>query len=315
MLRRYQRTFGHLFRLVDASLMVLAWLASYWLRFLLPLPVPDFLRVTKGLPDFSTYAALSPLIAVLWIAVFTMMGAYESRRILGRLSEVVLLLQAHGVALVSFVALTFMFEGYRYSRLVMIYFGIIGGAAIVLFRFGLRGLLRSLRKRGFNLRSVLAVGEGAMLESLIARLEWFPELGLRVKGVVTSANAGVSSILDKPVLGTFEDVLEITRKLEVDEVLIALPSAQSPTLEQLLEHLKYETLEIRLVLDVNRYATLGCDVEDFDGMPVVRLNDSPVIGLGALAKRATDAVVSALALVFLAPLLTLIALLVKWTSP
>jgi Undecaprenyl-phosphate glucose phosphotransferase len=315
MLRRYERTFGHLFRVSDAGLMVLAWLASYWLRFWFPLPVPSFLRVTKGLPDFSTYAALSPLILVLWIAVFSMMGAYESRRLLGRLHEVLLLLKAHGVALLAFVALTFMFEGYRYSRLVMLYFGIIGGVSVVAFRLTLRSLLRGLRKRGFNLRSVLAVGEGAMLESLIHRLECFPELGLRVKGLVTSEDSGATTILDQPVLGTFQNLLEIVRKVPVDEVLIALPPTHSQELDRLLELLKYETVEIRVVLDVNRYATLGCDVEDFEGMPVVRLNGSPLIGLSALAKRATDTLVSAVALVVLSPLLALIALLVKLTSP
>jgi exopolysaccharide biosynthesis polyprenyl glycosylphosphotransferase len=49
-------------------------------------------------------------------------------------------------------------------------------------------------------------------------------------------------------------------------------------------------------------------------MPVVRLNDSPMIGLAALAKRATDVVCSFILLLALSPLLLLIAAVVKLTS-
>jgi exopolysaccharide biosynthesis polyprenyl glycosylphosphotransferase len=47
----------------------------------------------------------------------------------------------------------------------------------------------------------------------------------------------------------------------------------------------------------------------------VRINDSPLVGLGAFAKRTTDVVLSAIALVVLFPLLAFIGLLVKLDSP
>jgi exopolysaccharide biosynthesis polyprenyl glycosylphosphotransferase len=68
------------------------------------------------------------------------------------------------------------------------------------------------------------------------------------------------------------------------------------------------------VPDVHRYITLGCEVENFYGFPVVRLNDSPMIGWGAMAKRTTDVIGSVFALIMLSPLLFLIGVLVKLTS-
>jgi Undecaprenyl-phosphate glucose phosphotransferase len=93
-----------------------------------------------------------------------------------------------------------------------------------------------------------------------------------------------------------------------------LPPAQSQELDRLLDLLKDETIDVRLVPDVHRYVTLGCEIEDFDGLPIVRINDSPVMGWGGIAKRATDAVASALLLLMLSPLLVLIAVLIKLTS-
>jgi Undecaprenyl-phosphate glucose phosphotransferase len=309
MLKRYQDTVGDVFRAADGCIMVAAWLASYWGRFFLP----PF-EVTKGLPAFATYAALAPLIAVLWVAVFTWMRVYESRRRSGRLEEVRLILKAHGVALLCFIALTYLFEDYKYSRLVMLYFGALGALSLASFRLCMRSLLRRLRARGFNLRYSLGVGEGPSLESVLSRIETFPELGLRVKGVVTQEGSPTSSVSGVSVLGHFDALREVIQQTHVDEVIIALPPNQSHELDRLLDMLKDETLDVRLVPDVHRYVTLGCEVENFDGFPIVRLNDSPMLGWGAFAKRATDILASAAALLMLSPLLVLIAMLVKITS-
>src|SRR6478609_6692174 len=313
MLKRHRHILEHMFRAMDGAVIVGSWLASYGVRFCVA-PIAPSLAVTKGFPAFSKYAALAPLLAVLWMGVCTWMRVYESTRLMGRLREIQLLFKAHLVALLAFMAITYLFEEYRYSRLVIIYFAILAAIAMASLRIVLRAALRSLRAHGFNLRHVLVVGEGIVMERLIGRLDSYPELGLRVLGVVTNEPAGSSVIRGKKVLGGFEDISEIIRAGNVDEVLIALPPSQGQRLDRVLDLLKDETLDVGIVPDVQQYVTLGCEVEDFDGLPIVRINDSPVMGWGAMAKRATDAVLSAVALIVLSPLLLSIACLVKLTS-
>jgi Undecaprenyl-phosphate glucose phosphotransferase len=309
MLQRYQHTFCQFCRVIDVAAVVSAWLAAYWVRFFVgPLPA------TKGLPKFESYAALAPLVAVLWITVFTLLHVYEARRILGRAQELRTLLKAHAVALLLFVALTYMFDDYKYSRLVIVYFALLGAAAIVVIHLLLRVALRAMRAHGFNLRRVLAVGEGPALERFIKRLEEFPELGLRLAGIVTREGCAPDSLRKKPVLGGFLDIPRLIQTARVDEVLIALPPSQSHELDGLLDCLKDETLDVRVVLDVHRHVALNCEVEDFDGVPVMRINDSPLVGMGALAKRVTDIALSGAGLILLSPLLLLIGVLVKLTS-
>jgi Undecaprenyl-phosphate glucose phosphotransferase len=218
------------------------------------------------------------------------------------------------MALLSFVALTYVFEQYKYSRLVMIYFGVLSAVALAAFRLSMRASLRQLRKRGLNLRHILLVGEGAPAENLVERLEEFPELGLRVAGVVTSDGSALEHISGRPVLGRISQLPELIAKTAVDEVLIALPWSQNHEVPRLLGLLKDETVDIRLIPDVKAYATLRCDVEDFDGVPVVRINDSPLAGWGALAKRITDVLLSSVGLLILSPFLLLIALAIKLTT-
>lgn len=310
MLKRYQNLIGGLLGLFDASIIVAAWLASYWLRFSYPI-VP----VTKGFPAFSAYAALTPFVALLWLAVFASLRVYQFSRSFSALNETRALFKAHGLALLLFVAITYLFEAYKYSRLVTLYFGVLAAIGLVLARVLVRSCFRALRLRGFNQRRIVIAGEGALVERLVDRIEAFPELGLQVRGIVTHERSPTVGVAGKPVLGHFAQIADVTAHVKADEVLIALPWSQQDEVSQLLELLKDETVDVRLVPDVHAYVTLGCEVEDFDGVPVVRINDSPLIGWYAAAKRLTDLVVAAIALVLLAPLLLAIAALVKLTSP
>jgi Undecaprenyl-phosphate glucose phosphotransferase len=308
MLKRYQRTIGDLFRIFDAIIVVAAWLASYWLRFKL-WPVPAHER-----PSFESCAALSPLVAVLWAATFSWRRVYESRRLVGRAQEMVMMLRAHGFALLVFIAITYAFEDYKFSRGVMGIFAATAAVALVVTRGLVRTALRNVRARGYNLRHVLAVGEGPALEHLVQRIGRYPELGLQVLGVVTPDGSTVTEVLQKPVVGHYGRVAEVVSAYHVDEVIVALGASEASILDNILDALKDEPVALRLVPDVQRFIALGCEVEDFDGVPVVRLNDSPLVGSAAAAKRLTDVMVAAVALMLLAPLMAVIALAVRLTS-
>jgi Undecaprenyl-phosphate glucose phosphotransferase len=179
----------------------------------------------------------------------------------------------------------------------------------------LRTALRHVRARGLNLRHALFIGEGAALESVITRLVSFPELGLRVRGVLTHQGSEVTSLSGQPVIGHLDMLDELLTGEKIDEVFIALPPDQHEALDRVLGRLRDETIDVRIVPDILRYVTLGCEVENIDGFPVVRLNDSPMFGFGAMAKRATDLIGAVCALILLSPLMLLIGVLVKLTSP
>jgi exopolysaccharide biosynthesis polyprenyl glycosylphosphotransferase len=84
---------------------------------------------------------------------------------------------------------------------------------------------------------------------------------------------------------------------------------------QALEGLADSTAAVRLVPDLARAFTLNASVEDFDGMPVVLVTETPGQGWNAVLKRAFDLALSALGLVVLSPVLLALALWVRLDSP
>ena len=309
MLTESQMTTKAYARLVDGAVIGAAWLASFWFRFYVPV-----IEVTKGFPAFSRYAALTPLIVVLWAIIFDGHGLYESRKNLHIESQIGLVLRGHVFALLTFVALTYVFSEYRYSRVVLVFFGVLGACGVVLGRLFLRSVFRGLRHYGFQRSNVLLVGDGASLELLIDRISENPELGLDVAGVLLPETSSRSLVRGKRVLGDLGEVAKMTGETAAHKVLIALPRPQWTQLDRILDQIKDETIDIQIVPDLLDYATIGCAVEDFAGLPIVSLNESPLLGWRAAFKRMTDIVLSSVALIAGAPLFLLLAVAVKATS-
>jgi Undecaprenyl-phosphate glucose phosphotransferase len=307
---RYKAVVSVLFRLTDATVVVAAWLAAYWARFFLPSVV-----VAKVLPPFRLYASLVPPVALVWMVVFAYAGVYESGRMRGRKGEVLMIWRAHLVAFLIFVAIAYSYDAYRYSRLVMFYFAGIGAIALAVFRVTLRTGLRYIRKRGLNLCRVLVVGGGPTARKLVERFQQFPELGMRVTGVLTQDGKATGTMDGVPVVGSFLDVRRVVDSERPNQVLVVLPPQQQFEIFGLLGRLDGLMVKVRIVPDFEPYAPLECRVEHFEGMPVIRLNNSPVDDVDWVVKRAFDIVVSGIGLIIVSPLLLVIAACVKLSSP
>lgn len=309
MLKRYQSVVCEVFRVADAVIIVASWLAAYWLRF----HWTPF-ETKGGLPAFETYSALAPLVGVLWVTVFTLMRLYESQRLTRLRTELAMTLHAHLIATFLFVAITYTFKEYHYSRLVIAYFGTLGGLALLGFRLMLRTTLRHLRSHGYNLRHLLVIGEGNQVESLVEHLESTVELGLRVTGIVTAKTHGQKTLFNKRVLGSYENLESVLEDYKVDGVIVALPSTRQHVARRILTTLADEAIEVHVLPDIGEYSTLGCEVERFYGLPVLRINESPMNGWAALLKRSTDFLAALIGILLISPLLIAIAFAVKLSS-
>jgi Undecaprenyl-phosphate glucose phosphotransferase len=308
---RYHAAVSILFRLADAFVIVAVWLACYWLRLQYPFPFAQ----PKALPLFSPYASLAPMIAMLWAAVFSLLGVYGQGRMRGRKMEVFLLWRAHATALAIFVSLAYLYDQSRYSRLVMVYFAVLGAVVLAAFRVTLRTALRALRRRGYDVRRVLVVGSGPAARTLVERFQLYPELGMRMVALVTADGRPLPESLDIGVSGSFTDIERIVEAERVQEVLIVVPPHKLARLYGVMAKLRDQAVTVQVVPEVAQYMTIGCSVEDFEGMPIIRLNDSPITSWHSIVKRGIDATLSAVGLVAISPLLVLIAVFVKVTSP
>ncbi len=116
-------------------------------------------------------------------------------------------------------------------------------------------------------------------------------------------------------LGTLADVAPYVMSEGIREVYITLPLGLQPRIVQLLESLQGTTASMYFVPDVFGISIIQGRLQDMNGVPVVGICETPFTGTNELVKRLSDIALASLILVLISPLLALIALGVKLSSP
>ena len=295
----------------DLFVVSCAWLFAYWFRF-----QTDFVEVDKGVPDFMNYASMLLFIWLIWAFVFRRMGLYRPMRGVRRAREVWLLVNANAFAVLLLIAVTYLFreKSVPFSRLVFLYFGIAATLFTMFERAFLRFLLREARRKGYNLRYLLIVGSGKVAGDIASRIRLHRELGIQLAGCLSKEGTEKQGPFGMPVAGAYADLPKLVKTMEIDQIVVALPLEDHAYLPQIMDQLKDSTVDVKIVPDIYQFVSLGGSIEEFEGLPVISVQESPLDGLNLFVKRALDLLLGTLLLVLLSPILLLIAILVKLTS-
>src|SRR5277367_5940767 len=254
------------------------------------------------------------LALVLLPVAFRQAQLYATNRARTDLEEVFEVFKAGVTATLILVALTYFLRE-RYSRATLALF--LGYALVLVSatRLTFRGVLAAVRRRGYNLKSILLVGTGSLGERVVDTIEGHRELGFRVVGALSRDSAAPGAkVRGVPVLGTTAELDRVLAQRPVDQVILALSSEDTPLIKQLMEQLALQTVDVKVVPDLFQYVTLYGGLEEFGGLPLIGLQSGPLQGWNLVGKRLFDLVLCLLALVLLSPVLLTVALLVRLTS-
>jgi exopolysaccharide biosynthesis polyprenyl glycosylphosphotransferase len=305
-LHRYGEVFRSFLMLADLLLVAACWTAAYGLRFTVFWDEP----AGSWKPGFSEW--MTPLLGIVPLVfwMFRSRGLYRPQRTGSLLREVGLIVGGMSMAVVGVLAADAALRTYH-SRLGIGFFWALGTLTLVATRVLGRGLLRSLRRRGYNLRYVLIAGAGELAAEVIEAIHTQPEAGLRILGVLSDDPTKQGKTIEGVrVLGPYAAVKEILRRRPVDEVVLALPREDAAQLEKILADLDDELVTVRLIPDLLHVMTLRSSVEELDGLPLINLRESPMVGWAAVQKRAFDALLASALLLAFSPLLLLAGLAV-----
>lgn len=310
MFARSRQLFASAMFAVDAVLIGGSWLLAWWLRFHgLGLPAP------RGLAPLSLYLWSGAVLVPSALLVLRTLRLYRSARTARLGSELLSLVQSMLVISALAAIGSYLSRG-ELSRLVILIFFLTGSLVLCASRVVLRLMLRGLRKSGHNLRHVLVVGTGELAGVVLEKIRRHSDFGLRVHGLVAADTAQVgATVHGARVLGSIADLPRLAGEEGAELIYLALARPEWQAEEEALRLLADSTASVRLVPDLTSAFRLNPSVEDFDGLPVVLVTDSPEQGWNAVVKRAFDLAGSGLGLVLLSPILLLLAILVRLDSP
>ncbi|MGI8423110.1 MAG: sugar transferase, partial [Chloroflexota bacterium] len=193
------------------------------------------------------------------------------------------------------------------------------GAIILLlsgFRVVVRWVIAQRRRRGIGLARVLVVGAGHVGKMVMQQIARRPGLGYQLVGFCDDVAWAQGTPFGRfqclsNVVG-LGDVIDAHR---VDEVVIALPSAEHEKILEIVSLCRQRGVEFRLVPDTFDLTLGTLEVDDLAGIPLIGLRETALHGFNLALKRGTDVVLSGAALVAAIPILALAALAVRLESP
>lgn len=258
------------------------------------------------------------------IVVFLCAPIFEHINLLRTLRKVHLIAQAQSILMAwVIVAGIVVFLGYatqlspQYSRQIIMLWFVITPIALFIAHVLVRALLPRFNKLADKQRSVVIAGANELALQLIDKIKEEPYLGMEVEGLfddrsLERLNDGGNKIKLK---GRMEDLPDYVRKNRVSTIFIALPMSSRPQIMKLIDDLYDTTASIYFVLDIFGFNLIQPRVDAIRGIPVVAICESPFCGINGATKRASDIVLATAILTLLSPLMILIALGVKLSSP
>jgi len=201
-----------------------------------------------------------------------------------------------------------------FSRSWLIQWYVYGLGSLLFTRYILRRGLQYMRTKGYNLRHIVIIASGPVGQHVFQSLRESPETGLNIRAYFSDEekDCGISG---DTRCGSLAEAIDYVKHNNIDQIWLAMPLRDADKIHDIIDNLGDVTIDIRLVPDIFGFRLLNHSVSTIAGMPVVNLSVTPMDGINRWIKAAEDKVIASIILVSVSPLILLIALAVKFSSP
>ena len=300
--------------ILDAVMIVLAFLLAYWLRTNYAWPV----ELVNVYP-LSNYLGMLVLQVISIILLLLVFRQYYIARAVSRVDQVYSVMGAVTLGtLISIALSTLIFRNVDaviyYPRVMMIYAWFFSIVFIVIGRILHQSVRQRLGSRYLDKDRLVVVGTGDTARIIVQRVLWSPQLGYNLIGVV-NGDGDDTNFLGVPILGRTEDLPEIIDAYAVNEVIVAIPEKGHRESMRVISYCQHGRVSVKVFPDIFQFVTTQASIDDLGGLPLLSVRDFALRGYLLIFKRLIDIGGSALALIFLSPLMLLTAIAIKLESP
>jgi len=220
------------------------------------------------------------------------------------------------VFLVSLACIFFLKLDVVFSRVWLSSWYLFGLASLLIERAALSLYTNHLAKTGRLERRTVIVGGGPAANQLLEQLAHQPNSDLRICGVFDDRTdeRSPNMVAGFPKLGTVDDLLEFARRVRIDLVIFTLPITAEARLLQMLRKLWVLPVDIRLAAHMNKLRFQPRAYSYIGSVPLLDVFDKPIADWDIVLKYLFDKIAGTLCLLFVAPVMVLVALAVKIDS-
>jgi len=311
MLRRYATFFSVFRSVIDIAVIGIIWLSVYFVRFYL-----EIFSTQKGIPAFKKHLILSlPIICICYLSCLWT-GLYKPKRVQSMFIQLVEIFKASIFSGLLILAFLYYLQSQPYSRKLLMIFIVMLFVGLIFSHLFFLAVLRTFRRRGYNIRYYAVVGAGKKGQELVRDIEQIGWLGLKCRFFIDNDAARIGTeLLGVPVYGPIDKLTELVKGEHIDEIYLALGGANAQEAYPHLERLQLRGITVRIIPDWgNLIAMSGATTVTIGSQVLFSAADSPLTGINVILKEIFDRIMALLLLLIFAVPVAIISMLIKLTS-
>jgi len=301
-----QAYFNRLHVVLDALITVFSYILAWFIRIIL------FSDNNTGVLSAETYLSALYFVVPGFLILYFIMNLYRSKRSSSSWREAVDVIRANIVGFVLFFVFLYIVNEPNFSRSMVFIFVCINSFLMILMRRIVRGILRSFRKKGYNLKHILLVGYSRGAEQYIDRILANPEWGYVVSGILDDHIPAGTLYRGVKVVGKLGNLEYILPENKMDEIAITLSLADYDYLENLVSLCEKYGVHTKFIPDYNSVIPSRPYTEDLNGLPVINIRRVPLTNTANwIIKRVVDIIGAIVAIILFSPIMIFSAIAIK----
>lgn len=311
MIQDNQKNFARLQMLIDAIVIAVTYVLAWMIRFIGP-----FAHSAVRALAFEEYMFALVFIIPGYLLLYQAFTLYEPLHMQGRRLVLANIIKANVLGLLLIVFSLYMMGESDFSRLTVYIFCVINIFAEWGVRLFIYFMLRDMRKRGLNQKQMILVGYSRAAEEYIDRIQQNPQWGYVVRGILDDNVPSGTIYNGIKVIGRIANLSVILPANRLDEIAITLGLSEYYRLEEIVGMCEKSGVHTKFIPDYNKIIPTKPYTEDILGLPVINIRYVPLSNtFNAMIKRLMDIVGSIMAIIVSSPVMLLMCVLIKLTSP
>ena len=309
MIKENQKHFNRLQVLIDAFVLLFSYVAAWVIKF-------QIISSDDGSLSLRTYMIALPITVLVYLGLYYLFSLYTPKRVQGRRLELWNIVKANTVGIALFLGVLYLIKMMHFSREMLFIFYVINICLEAIARNLIRYFLRSMRRKGYNLKHIVLVGYSRAAEEYIDRILENPQWGYKIRGILDDHIEAGTEYKGIKVLGKIDNLMIILPENRLDEIAITLGLSEYARLEEIVNLCEKSGVHTKFIPDYNQIIPTKPYTEDILGLPVINIRHVPLTNtFYAAMKRVMDSAGAICAIILFSPIMMFSVIMIKLTSP
>lgn len=294
--------------LIDIGIVLFSFLFSYYLRNnFLPKFFPSIFET--GLYPLRKYFLLLGFIVLIFAFFLKYFKVYKSHRAHPLFYEIWITLKVSFFSFLLLFTLLYLLKWDFVSRPFILIFIINFFIFLSIEKIIIRLIAQWVRKKGFNFRNLLIIGNGTRAIEIAKIFEKNPHWGFKILGFISDGHK-----TNIEILGEIKDLPQIFKNFIVDDVIFAVSRSRLEEVEEVFTLCQELGINTRVALNIFPKFNSKMHMEEISGIPLLTFTRIPTDVFALFLKRIMDIFLGLIFFIFLLPFLILISLSIKIDS-